>query len=325
MSFAFITRYVVLLGTVVSSLVFSTQVHALTLSPAKVEMSGDKGKTISGEFLILNEQSNSMTFYTSAENFEAQGESGTPHFTQGDTGVASWIKVQEKVVLEKGEQKVVPFTITIPTDADAGGHFAAIFLSTTAPEISGGGQVSVGAKVGVLVLLRVSGEVSEKGGIVGFSSLDTKRVWSTLPIQFIYRFQNTGGDRIKPEGNVIIKNILGWEKETINANQAQGNILPNSTRKFDVIWGGDIKEVPQNFFGKALYQLKNFAFGVYKANVALTYGEKENKAHASYVVVVIPWQLLSLVFAVLIVGGFIGLKGIKKYNQWIIQKARMSS
>ncbi len=120
---------------------------ALTISPARIEFSADPAQTIEGKFFLVNEQEGTQTFYSSVENFEAQGESGTPNFTAGKDGLATWVSLQSEVTLKKGEQKEIPFTIKVPKDAEAGGHFAAIFLSTT-PIKAEEGQVSVGAKIG---------------------------------------------------------------------------------------------------------------------------------------------------------------------------------
>src|SRR3989338_1288867 len=153
--------------------------RALTVSPPKIELTGDPGKTISGSFLLINEQEETKKFYTTFENFEAQGETGTPKFTAAVSGLGSWISAASTVTLKSGEQKEIPFTIAIPTNAEPGGHFAGIFLGTSPPELEGGGQVSVGAKVGVLILLRVSGAMKEGVNLLAFKPV--RRFVSSLP------------------------------------------------------------------------------------------------------------------------------------------------
>ena len=186
----------------IAGVVFTNQALALTVSPIKLELSGDPGKAVNGEFLLLNEQKEEKTFYASFENFEAQGETGAPNFVPGKEGLATWITAPARITLKPAEQKTVSFSIQIPKDADPGGHFAAIFLSTTPSQEQGGGQVAVGAKVGILVLLKVSGATKEGGGLLEFSSQNKQKFFSALPITFIYRFQNSGGDRVKPDGEI---------------------------------------------------------------------------------------------------------------------------
>ena len=295
--------------------------HALTISPARLEINGDPGQTISGEFLLTNEQEGTRTFYSSSENFEAQGETGTPAFVPGNDGLASWISVVSQVTLKKGQMQKVPFTIQIPKDADPGGHFAAVFLST-APSNAKSDQVSIGAKVGVLILLRVSGDIKEGGGIIGFGTTDKGILYSTLPISFSYRFSNTGNDRSRPDGSIVIRDTIGLQAANIAANQTDGNVLPGSTRRFDVSWGTDAPlAAGAGFFEYAGYQWSHFAFGWYGATLNLTYGTASTaSAHAT--VFVFPWQLLIIILVVLVVILFILSKGLKSYNRWIISKAR---
>ena len=188
-------------------LIFVQSVFALTISPVKMEIKGDPGQTIHGQVELVNEQDETKTFYSSAANFEARGESGAPYFLPDTAnGLASWVSVQERVILANGERKTIPFTIQIPKGTEAGGYFAAIFWGTSPPQAQGEGQVAVGGKLGVLILLSVAGEIKEDGGLLDLK-IDTGRVSSFLPITFVYRFSNDGSERIKPVGELKVKYI----------------------------------------------------------------------------------------------------------------------
>lgn len=294
--------------------------EALTISPARLELTADPGTVVSSEFTIVNEQDVDQVYYTSVENFEAQGESGTPNFTTVKEGFSSWVQVVEKVEIKKGEKVKIPFTVTVPQGADAGGHFAAIFLSTIPPS-TGAGEVSVGAKVGMLMLLKVSGDIKEDGGVVSFTVKNGSRFVTSLPVDFVYRFNNNGNDRVKPTGTTTIKNMIGSTVESLNANTNDGNVLPGSIRRFEMTWG---KEAPipasASFMDHVSYQMRNFALGVYSANLNLTFGTKT--AEKSMYLFVLPWHLLVvilLVVAVILLGlSFV----LKRYNNFIIAQAR---
>lgn len=316
-----------------AGLFLGSSVLALTVSPVKLEISGDSGQEVSGEFILFNEQDENKTFYSSFANFEAQGETGTPTFVLGNDGLATWMETISEVTLEKGERMTVPFTIEIPQNTDPGGHFAAVFWSTTPPQTEGEGQVSVATKLGVLVLLRVSGEIEEGGGILEFGTESEQGVFNSLPVDFVFRFQNSGNDRVKPEGEITIKNIFGKTLTVLPANKSKGNILPQSIRKFEVIWEKtqeDEEDKEDNkteedtekksFFEELKNEKENFAFGRYTAELDLEYG-KEN-AQASFSFFIIPWRILMIATIALIMAILIIIKGIKKYNQWVIAKAR---
>ncbi|MEK7557522.1 MAG: hypothetical protein AAB538_06075, partial [Patescibacteria group bacterium] len=157
----------------------ATTAYALTVSPAKVEITADPGQTIRGEIELFNEQEETKTFYASYENFESRGDSGAPYFIGAKNGLATWIQTDSNFTLAPGERLQVPYTIAIPTSAKPGGYFAAIFFGSQPAQGTGGGEVTIGGKIGVLVLLKVSGEVEESAGLVDFSSKDGGRFFST--------------------------------------------------------------------------------------------------------------------------------------------------
>ena len=301
---------------------------ALTITPVRFEISGNPGDTLRGEILLINETDTAETYYSTFSNFEAQGESGSPAFVEPKEGLGTWIGTElDSVFLAPRQQKIIPFTITVPKDAEPGGHFAVIFWGTSP---GGGGGVSIGAKTGVLVLLSIPGDVREDAGLLGFQVKDKKFWHSTLPVSFEYRFKNDGGDRVKPEGKIVIRNTVFWPTEKINANPVVGNVLPGSTRKFSVDWIEYSRSAdyvaPSGFFKKFWsdvgYQWKNFAVGLYSANLKVAYGMSGAEAKGSAFFFVFPWQLVLVMLVVLFLLFWGGSKLIRRYNRFIIEKAR---
>ncbi len=313
------------------SMVFAPFAHALTISPPRLELDGDPGSTISSKFEVTNESDKSTTYYTQVENFEAKDESGNPQFVQTEEGLATWISVTDSISVGPGERKEIPFTIRIPRNAEPGGYFSSIFVRTT-PPAANGGEVSIGARLGSLVLLRVNGEIQEGVDILEFSTKNKQRFFTSLPVELYYRFQNTGGDRVSPKGEVIIKNLVGLKAKILSANRTEGSVLPRSIRRFEMAWitsGGGQEDPlvtvqsrnPGGFLEEAKYQWNHFAFGYYKASLDLTYGVNNNTATGTFRFLVIPWQLLIIVLFVLIIGFIILRSLLRRYNRRIIAKA----
>lgn len=302
---------------------------ALTISPVKIELSGDPGKTVTSQLTLINEQNAAITFYTTFAEFSAQGESGTPQFTYVPGDLDTWISAPDKVTLAQGEHKPISFSIKIPSNADPGGHFGAIFFGTAPPQAQGSSQVSVGAKVGVLILLKVSGLVKQGAGVIGFSGINGNSFFSNFPVTLAYRFQNSGGDRVNPTGLITIKNTFGATVAKLQANPGQGNVLPASIRKFQVVWTGSagdppvdtIIKSPSNFFAAAGAEWSNFAIGRYSANLNLNYGSSSTNSNFAFYI--FPWQMLLELIAILIIGSFILIKLIRRYNNWVIKRARV--
>jgi|SRR3989344_549862 len=324
LSVSFLVFQVILFFSFVSS------ADALTLSPPRFELEGDKGSVIQGTVKLFNEGQSEKTFYVTYENFEAKGETGTPSFVPGTTDLATWITTEPNIIIKPGEEKLVKFAINIPNDAEAGGHFAAIFWSTTPPPKEST-QLSIGAKIGTLVLLRVRGNITEEGGVLEFGATNHKKYYNSLPIEFYYRFQNAGNDRVKPAGIVKIKNMFGFTANKLSGNPQEGNILPHSIRRIMTVWGDDTGdfyypiEEGDNLAVKYWKGMKrewhNFAFGRYKAILDIIYGSTNKETKSSFVVWVFPWRLTTTILIFLIIIFWFGRHEIRKYNEYIISRA----
>ena len=310
--------------------------RAFTVTPVRLELTADPGTTISGSFTVYNDSSTDQILFTSAQNFEAKDETGNPVFVPGNAGLVSWVHLPASVLSKSRQDVKIPFTISVPKDADPGGYFAGLFASTAQPN-SNAGQVALGSRIGSLLLLTVNGNISEGVTVLEFGTTDHSRFYSGLPINFYYRFQNSGNDRIKPLGDVLVKNTFGFTTKILNANQNNGNVLPKSIRRFETAWitsGGDIRQDPnaqpiaengRGFFAAAGYEWHNYAFGFYDAHLNLAYGNVIAKsATASYLFFVFPWQLLLIWLVILIILFFILRFWIRRYNKHIIEQAKRS-
>ena len=305
-----------------------SRAHALTLTPTRFELSGNPGDTLNEEMMLINETKDVENYYSSYANFESQGESGTPAFVSPKDDLGTWITTGvSSVSLALGQQKIIPFKITIPKDAEPGGHFAVIFWGTSP---AGEGQVSIGAKTGILVLLSVNGNVKEAAGLLNFNTTDNKFWYKTLPVSFEYRFKNDGGDRIKPTGTITIRDTVFLPADTLDANPVEGNVLPNSTRKIKVDW---IKYerpadyvAPSGVFAKfwsdVSYEWKNFAVGLYSAHFNVSYGVHGGQVNKTVFFFVFPWELVLVMILIFIIIFWGGKMLIKRYNRFIIEKAR---
>ncbi len=300
---------------------FALGSQALTVSPAKVEFSADPGDTIQGKITLINSEGRTMTYYSSFERVETRGTWGDPVFTGERTGLASWIETSpSEVTLEPGQQSRTSFTIRIPENADPGGHYAAIFWGTSPPKGEGGG-IGIASRIAILVLLGISGDVIEAGEIIDFQA--NKKIFNYLPVTFSYLLKNTGTVHLKPEGQVIIKNILGKTSTILLVNPKGYNALPGAERDFSVVWEARNSSAKLGGFLAELKKEKSgFSLGYYKATLDIEFGKEKKTSQASFSFWILPWRILLLSF--LILGGvfFIFSRIINRYNRWIINKAR---
>lgn len=300
----------------------ANQSQALTVGPVKLEFSADPEDVIEGQCLLFNEGEEAGTFYPSFELFTYK--KGEMKYLGEKTGLASWIETVPKVFLEPKETKKIPFSIKVPEDAEPGGHSAIIWWSTAPPATEAGGMTIV-TRTGILVLLRVSGEVIESGKIVSFETENQKRFFSHLPINFILQFENSGNVQLKPQGEIEITNIFGRTIAILAVNEVGSHTFPEDIRAYTVSWNPKISNkgiTGEGFFDEIKREKAGWAPGIYRAELSLNYGQELKQDEKSFRFFVIPWRILIL--AVLILGLiFLGAtKGIQKYNQWVITKAK---
>ena len=288
---------------ILSSVMTTRSAFALTASPAKLEITGDPGTILTGTIELYNEKSRNQTVYTSFENFESNDDTGTPRFIGADEGLATWMNAPASISLDAQERTEVTYTISIPASAEPGGHFAAIFFGNQ-PLQSDGSAVSIGGRLGILILLRVNGDVPESGGILDFEATDQQHFYLMPPIEFMYRFSNTGGDRAVPRGDIELHNTFGMVRDRVNANPKEGSVLPNTARKFINTWERKGEE-PHGFFATARSQFRQFHFGWYTARLNVHWGQSGQESVATYSFFIFPWQVLLLGIIIIVLAWII--------------------
>jgi len=318
---------------ILGGLVFFGRVSALTVIPPRLEIAANPGQSITETVKIYNETDKEQSLYTSTANFSAEeNEEGIPKFNNygnnNEDDLAKWISVDAgPIVINPGESKEISFTISVPGNADPGGHYAALFFSSQSPsDISGSAGVGVASKIGVLILLRVSGDIKEDGRLVEFKLNEQKLFYDHLPVNFSLLFQNSGNVHLKPTGEIKITNMLGMVSDKILVNKEMvgngKNILPNTSRHLEAVWTrGSIEAKDKGFFGKLNSEIVNFGLGRYNATLNLGYGTKGQVAVAAVTFWVFPWHLI-LVFALAsVVLIFLAITAIRGYNKLIVRQA----
>jgi hypothetical protein len=247
---------------------------AVTVSPVRTELSVDPGQSVDAKIKLFNESASRQTFYIVFANFESKDETGEPTFVPGNKGIPSWVQAPSSIDIEPKQYSEVTFTITPPKNVDPGGYFAAALASKSAPSADGLNPISLETQTGTLIFLKVNGDFAEGEKIIEFNTKDKQALFNSLPVEFFYRFQNSGADRIKPAGDITIKSIFGWQSKIINANPTGGSALPQSIRRFEASWstsGGGIEEQPINpnrlknkasFKEAVVWQWQHFAVGL---------------------------------------------------------------
>jgi hypothetical protein len=133
----------------------------------------EPGQIVTDEYLVQNTgttQQKVSVYATDAFN----AQDGSFALLDGDqtpTDTGAWVSFADgsnriDLTLEPGAQQVVPFTVTVPADANPGDHAGGMIVSALSPS----GQVTVDRRVAIRLYARVKGEVQAGLTISSISS-----------------------------------------------------------------------------------------------------------------------------------------------------------
>jgi len=321
----------------------------IILSPPKFEFRANPGDTIRGVVKLTNQNENAISMSSSVGDFMAKNESGSPAFVaRGDEAVdtafslSSWIHVNDGKAIDIGAngKADVPFSIDIPANAEPGGHYGVIFFEPPA----GGGQIGVTQRLGALVLVQVSGEITESGRLDTFGAYPTdvpgedipqyssQFSFENAPIPFAIRYENTGNVHIKPEGRIEIFNTFGQkvrsvgvvsilnelgvevQKEIVDfipANNDNGNVLAKSFRTFRAKFAGTPFWYRRDDGVKEI-RYGGFPVGLYTAQLTMQGIGDGDTVTAAARFIIFPWKIVGGVTAILLMLFF----GGRRFFAW---------
>ena len=300
--------------------------QALEISPPVLSLKADPGETVTGRISLRDISPTQLIVSNEINDFTAGGEDGTPKLLLDEDGKSGepspyslrpWIQPLPKFTLQPKEINQLPVTLRVPGNASPGGYFAVIRFTATPPNIEGTG-VSLSPSLGTLVFLRVSGDAKEalqvedffaSQSALGTDNLKSGSLFESKPINFFARLKNTGNTFEQPTGQIQISDMFGKTIAGINVNLNKNNILPGTNRTFG-------QSLDESAIGnKAL-------FGRYKAKLTINYGSGDAKITDEVVFWVLPYRLIILIIAFLIVAAIVLRIAMQRYNERIINRSR---
>ena len=274
----------------------------LSVSPHTFEIDVFPGEMIEREIKITNKSEVALPIAVRVVDFMARDEMGATTFDEAmqDISIASrkWFEIENpNFILDAGEAEEVNFKISVPENAEPGGHYSVMLFEPQLPSFYfEEGQSKVIPVIGVLFLSSVKvftldQEVEQKLEIVEFSvpkeerlialenltsaflgnmvqAADEFTITKKSPSNFILRIRNNDIYHIKPFGKVLIFNIFG--KKVGEAEVSRTTILPGKIRQFPIQFSPEtpkyLKWLPESVSD---FLAKNFFFGKYQARLEI--------------------------------------------------------
>lgn len=258
-----------------------TDDSGLTISPAIIDNTVDAGMSFSVPITLGNITKRAVPIEVTKGRLETDQSPDAAN--QGKYDISPWFDISEtNFLLPAQDRKTVDVTVNVPKNAEPGGHYATVFFGALAPnDNAGSGATLLNARVGVVFLLTVRGDVHAGAAVDG--SIHTKGLQldaGATPFDFTLR--NTGNVHFQPQGKLVIKDLFGRKVKEIPL--PIGIVLPGAEKKYDLSWERGVRP------------------GIYSASIKVDTGIELQAKSKHFVilplVVVIPVGILLLVVVV---------------------------
>ena len=218
------------------------QVGDFVVGPGRSEITVSPGETIIQEIIVTNRISPNRTFTLEVEDITGSSDaSQAVSLTGGERGpysIRDYISFPETTFnLDLGERARIPVTITIPADAEPGGFYGSVLVSTDRTPEPDAEQVSrspIIARIGSLLFVRVRGDAEISGKTDNIHVIGDKWWFEKGPIPLAITYENTGSVHVNPYGEVSVKNMFGEEVGFIELEP--WFVLPKSLRSREIDW-----------------------------------------------------------------------------------------
>lgn len=259
------------------------------IGPGKNELQLNPGERATKILTVTNRYGKEMEFKIGVEDFSGSNNPTEPLVLLGqEKGPYSLKDFLHPEVLEfklqHGDRISIPVVIDIPKDAQPGGLYGSVIVSTKPvvssgipEELSAKGNVTIISRLASLYFIRVNGLVNESGRVSSFST--DKKYYTQPNLLFKSLFENSGSIYLNPYGLISIENIIGARVDELKIDPYF--VMPGSVRQ---------KEITLN---------RSVMFGRYKATLQLNRGYNNLVDERSVYFWVLPWKLIFLVVTVL--------------------------
>lgn len=257
----------------------------VTVTPAKFELGGNPGESVTQSIKITNDDDYGALYAITVENFTKTDENGGvilgENLPDNQSQLSRWIGFNRRGgELAPHQTSIIDYIIDIPKDAPPGGAYAAIVISMDRI-VRNPGESMASSRVVSIVMLTISGDIRENSSVNSFKAIRN----DDGTMQFDCMIANHGNSHVRPSGSITIRNIFGKEVDKIDFSGE--NVLPGVTRRIETSW------TP-----------KHALFGLYTAALNSTYGQKNNvPLAASKHFLAMPW------WSIILLAGIIGLVG----------------
>jgi hypothetical protein len=206
-----------------------------------IEHELDPGESVDEHVLVRNLGASDVVFSLSAADgfYTEAGRFDMLASDQESTGAGTWIAIPDDIEIPAGGSAVIPFTITVPENAEPGDHAAGVAASVISIKTDDAGATGVGveSRVGVKVITRVAGAITPAFAVGGVQAdfRGEANPFEAGELTVTFAVENTGNARMDAAGTL---NIAGQQVAFPAEGQRPQVLLPGETRSFTLTMTG---------------------------------------------------------------------------------------
>ena len=262
----------------------------MVVGPGKVELEVKPGETINFEISVANRISDNRTFEIEIEDMTGSADGSRSvellGAEKGPYSLKDYVSFPSKrFKLNLGDRARLPGTISIPPDAEPGGFYGSVLISTIQEndieDPASNVRSPIIARVGTLFFVTVPGDIKRSGETKSVSLLNNKWWYEKGPIKLSVLYENTGSVHLNPYGELRVKNIFGEEVGFMEFEPWFA--LPKSFRSREITWDREL------------------LFGRYTATVLINRGYDDIIDERSVAFWVLPWKIVGGAFVVIFI------------------------
>lgn len=270
------------------------------VGPGKVELQIVAGQSRTVTISVSNRTGSAKLFNLEMEDAAGSKDPNTPILLLGEQvgpySMKDFIKVDDdSFIIEHNTRVQIPVTVTIPSNAEPGGLYGSLLVTTTSldpgPEVTTPRSAIV-SRIGTLFFITVPGAIERSGQVVDFSTVPKRTFFSGGPIDLGVVFENTGSMYLNPYGSITVTNLFGEEVGFVEIQP--WFVLPQSLRLREITWDREL------------------LLGRYTFTAEINRGYDDVIDTRTVQIWVLPWQLL--------LGVFVGLFSIIIIFRFILSR-----
>lgn len=258
------------------------------VGPGRAELEVKPGESVTYEISVANRISDGRVFDLTVEDMSGSTDDSQTVVLLGDERGPYTIKdyitfPEDSFTLALGERAKIPVTISIPPDAEPGGYYGGVLVSTVRTdgvnENDNSPRSPIIARIGTLFFVTVPGEVERSGETKALRQINQKLWYEKGPINLAITFNNTGSVHLNPYGEIRVTNLFGEEVSFMEIEP--WFVLPKSLRSREISWD------------------RGFLFGRYTATAYVNRGYDDIVDEVSTTFWVLPWKIVGGIFLII--------------------------